>query len=77
MSSNIKPKTGGLAAILRLEKERLAQEEKERSDEQSVKKAGVESAGGTDSAPASESVPPAESVAPVKSTAPAESAAPT
>jgi hypothetical protein len=29
MSSNIKPKTGGLAAILRLERERRAQEEKE------------------------------------------------
>ena len=29
MSSNLKPKTGGLAAILRLEKERRAQEEKE------------------------------------------------
>jgi len=29
MSSNVKPKTGGLAAILRLEKERRAQEENE------------------------------------------------
>ena len=75
MSSNIKPKTGGLAAILRLEKERLAQEEKERQYERIAETAPAETVPATKSLPAPEitspviSTPPAEIIAPVESAA--------
>jgi hypothetical protein len=75
MSSNIKPKTGGLAAILRLEKERRAQEEKERPDGQGSETAPAETVPATKSVPAPEitpafiSAPPAEIAPPAESTA--------
>ena len=73
MSSNIKPRTGGLAAILRLEKERLAQEEKARQSEPVAETAPASIAPEStvksgDAAPA-DSTPPVKSVAPVKSAA--------
>lgn len=68
MSSNPKPKTGGLAAILRLEKERRAQEEKEQSLASNVAPTNLEPP--TESAPASEIIAPADFTAPAKSPAP-------
>ncbi len=56
MSSNLKPKTGGLAAILRLEKERRAQEEKEQLS--SPDTATTNSEPPTDSAPPTPFTPP-------------------
>lgn len=58
MSSNLKPKTGGLAAILRLEKERRAQEEKEQDSSP------------ISDAPPAESAPPAHFAPSVLSTPP-------
>ncbi|HEX8650999.1 MAG TPA: hypothetical protein VF708_09155 [Pyrinomonadaceae bacterium] len=75
MSSNIKPKTGGLAAILRLEKERLAHEEKERQRERMAETAPAETAPAAKSAPASDITPPVVSTPPAKTIAPADSAA--
>jgi hypothetical protein len=75
MSSNLKPKTGGLAAILRLEKERRAQEEKEEQSSSTLKIAP------TNSAPPSETTPaptfaPAPKSAPPPHTAPTTNSAP-
>ncbi len=79
MSSNLKPKTGGLAAILRLEKERRAQEEQ--AAQQSLEaleivspkseytehiKVPREVTASTEFAPAAEFAPPAESAAGAK-----------
>jgi hypothetical protein len=75
MSSNIKPKTGGLAAILRLEKERLAQEEKARQHERVAETAPAETTPPAKSVSAPEITPPVISTPPAKITAPAESAA--
>jgi hypothetical protein len=69
MSSNIKPKTGGLAAILRLEKERRAQEEKELQS-QTSEPARANIAPATESTPASEITPPSILEPPAKTTAP-------
>jgi hypothetical protein len=77
MSSNIKPKTGGLAAILRLEKERLAQEEIERQQGQTSKTAPTEFVPAADSTAATEFAPPVISTPPTEITAPTETAAPT
>jgi DNA-binding Lrp family transcriptional regulator len=85
MSSNLKPKTGGLAAILRLEKERRAQEEKEQQFVNNIVPANI--APPAENAPAPKYTPPiipeppvkseaaAEITAPMESTAPAEFAA--
>jgi hypothetical protein len=75
MSSNIKPKTGGLAAILRLEKERLAQEEKERQSKPTIESAPTDIAPATEIPPATEIVPPVIPVPPAETTAPTESVA--
>src|SRR5829696_7615027 len=75
MSSNVKPKTGGLAAILRLEKERLAREEKERQQDRDIRTAPTENTPATDSTAAPITAPPVVSAAPVESVAPAVSAA--
>ena len=69
MSSNLKPKTGGLAAILRLEKERRAQEEKEELSPSALKIAPA------DSAPAADTTPPSKNEPGTKIISPAESAA--
>jgi hypothetical protein len=61
MSSNLKPKTGGLAAILRLEKERRAREESETAPSNTTPPAEIE--------PATEIVPPVISEPPAKSAA--------
>jgi hypothetical protein len=66
MSSNPKPKTGGLAAILRLEKERRALEEKE---QQSLSDPGAPP---VDSTPPPQIVPPIYSAPPVLFTPPTE-----
>jgi hypothetical protein len=82
MSSNFKPKTGGLAAILRLEKERRAQEEK--AEQQSVSPNEIAPANIIPPAeiiPASNNEPPTIFIPPMKteeakeSVPPAESAA--
>jgi hypothetical protein len=70
MSSNLKPKTGGLAAILRLEKERRALEEKEQ--QQSVSSAEIAPA---EIKPPTKPTPAPETEPPAKTTAPTESAA--
>jgi hypothetical protein len=72
MSSNIKPKTGGLAAILRLEKERLAQEEKARHPEPIAAIAPSNIAPPSETTPASENAPPSISTPPAETTAPAD-----
>ncbi|HEY6187319.1 MAG TPA: hypothetical protein VIW80_06565 [Pyrinomonadaceae bacterium] len=59
MSSNVKPKTGGLAAILRLEKERRAKEENEITS--------INVAPATETEPAVESAPPMNPEPSVKS----------
>src|SRR5215213_1144715 len=74
MSSNLKPKTGGLAAILRLEKERRAKEEKEQHLPVSEIVPEIVIAP-TKFEPAPEITPPVNSVPPSENTAPAESAA--
>jgi hypothetical protein len=58
MSSNLKPKTGGLAAILRLEKERRALEEKEQQSPSSLKIAPADSEPPSDVVPATIFAPP-------------------
>ena len=81
MSSNLKPKTGGLAAILRLEKERRAQEEKaqqtsiisEVAPTESVSPAN--SVAAPDITPALETVPPNKTIPAMKTTPPVESMA--
>jgi hypothetical protein len=70
MSSNIKPKTGGLAAILRLEKERLAQEEKERQQDREAQLTPAENTPAVESAAASNITPPAFSTPPTGFIAP-------
>lgn len=82
MSSNLKPKTGGLAAILRLEKERRAQEEKEEQQTVSLNEtAPANIRPPSDSRPAPNNEPPAIIIPPTKieeakeSAPPAESAA--
>jgi hypothetical protein len=69
MSSNIKPKTGGLAAILRLEKERLAQEEKARQSEPVAETAPANITPPAEIAPAPETIPPVETAPPAESAA--------
>jgi hypothetical protein len=64
MSSNLKPKTGGLAAILRLEKERRAQEE------QAQQSSIISEAFPLESTPPANFTPPAE-VAPAAEITPA------
>ena len=78
MSSNPKPKTGGLAAILRLEKERRAREEQE---QRSIETAPMNIVPPADNVPAPEYAPPAifkpsvETVAATEILPPAEFAA--
>ena len=67
MSSNLKPKTGGLAAILRLEKERRAQEERDRQSSTSSEIAP------TDFQPPAEPAPPSQFAPPIKIAPAAES----
>ncbi len=69
MSSNLKPKTGGLAAILRLEKERRAQEEKEQQSASTLKIAPANFAPPTENTPAT-TIAPAPESAPDVTTAP-------
>ncbi|HEY9404221.1 MAG TPA: hypothetical protein VIQ24_16310 [Pyrinomonadaceae bacterium] len=75
MSSNLKPKTGGLAAILRLEKERLAQEEKEQQSSSMLTIAPASSAPPANTAPAPTITPPPETV-PASESAPSSETAP-
>ncbi|HEY0322152.1 MAG TPA: hypothetical protein VGC66_14420 [Pyrinomonadaceae bacterium] len=70
MSSKIKPKTGGLAAILRLEKERRAQEEQEQNSPL------VSETAPTIITPGVQTAPPANSAAAVKTPAAAQFAPP-
>lgn len=60
MSSNLKPKTGGLAAILRLEKERRAQEEKAQQASENIHTIPADSAPPVNSAPPTTLAPPVE-----------------
>jgi hypothetical protein len=69
MSSNPKPKTGGLAAILRLEKERRAREEEQQST-------SIIEQAPTNSTPAAENIPPAFTTPPAIIEPPSEIAAP-
>ncbi len=66
MSSNLKPKTGGLAAILRLEKERRAQEEKAQQTSIISEVDPTESAPPTNFVPAAEITPAPETAPPLK-----------
>ena len=87
MSSNLKPKTGGLAAILRLEKERRAQEEKALQSSELAEGASSNSeppayfipptfsAPPPETTPAPISIPPAESLPASETIPPAESVA--
>jgi len=68
MSSNLKPKTGGLAAILRLEKERRAQEEKAQQTSIISEVAPAESAPPTNFVPTAEITPASETAPPIKNT---------
>ena len=69
MSSNLKPKTGGLAAILRLEKERRAQEEKAQQASENLDTTSADSAPPVNSAPPTTLAPPVE-FGPAPSSAP-------
>jgi len=76
MSSNLKPKTGGLAAILRLEKERRAQEEKDQQSSSTLRIAPVNSeppakfAGGSEFTPSSKTAPATELASPSETAPP-------
>ena len=70
MSSNPKPKTGGLAAILRLEKERRAREEEEQQS------ASITGQAPMNSAPAAVNPPPVVITPPLTIEPPSEIAAP-
>lgn len=77
MSSNVKPKTGGLAAILRLEKERRAQEENEQHESASLTESPPsEITPAAKSVPASNNEPPATFIPPTETIAANESAPP-
>jgi hypothetical protein len=76
MSSNLKPKTGGLAAILRLEKERRAQEEKAQQSRSASDANPTITEPATETAPSTGVASPTISDSPVRAGAPAESAPP-
>lgn len=76
MSSNLKPKTGGLAAILRLEKERRAKEEKEQRTQSNPNTAPPDFTPPTHIASPTESVPPTETISAARITPAMESVPP-
>jgi hypothetical protein len=77
MSSNPKPKTGGLAAILRLEKERRAQEEKEQQTISIIETTPTNTTPATENAAPAIFTAPNNPEPPTKTIAPVNFAAPT